>query len=180
MSWEGGPCPGPRVDPMPAPVISFIAKPGHGKTSVIEKLIPVLRRKGYRIGTIKHHVHYFEMDQPGKDTYRHKQAGAHTTALSSPSGLGLIRDVDRDMPPGEIASLYFHDVDLILAEGYKRGPTPKIEVFRESISPGPLAERDDTWLAFVTDSNMNSKLPVFSPDNLTGLADFLISKFLNS
>ncbi len=165
---------------MPVPIISFIARPGHGKTTTIERLIPILRRKGYRIGTIKHHVHDFTMDTPGKDTCRHRQAGAHATVLSSPTGLGLITEVERDLPPGEIASLYFHDVDLIFAEGYKSGPTPKIEVFRQSLSPSPLPNRDDTWLAFVTDSRLDVNLPLFSPDNPSGLADFLIYRFLYS
>ncbi|MFO7760059.1 MAG: molybdopterin-guanine dinucleotide biosynthesis protein B [Desulfobia sp.] len=163
---------------MPAPIISFIAGSGHGKTTVIEKLIPILCREGFRVGTIKHHVHDFTMDQPGKDTYRHKQAGAHTTALSSPTGLGIIKDVERDLSPTEIACLYFHDLDLVLTEGYKRGPIPKIEVFRKSVSSCPLKNRDHTWLAFVSNDHMDSNLPVFSPDNLTELADFLINRFL--
>lgn len=165
---------------MAIPIVSFVARPGHGKTTVIEALIPALRRKGYRVGTIKHHVHTFMMDQPGKDTYRHKEAGARTTALASPTGLAIIQDVERDPAPDEIAALYFHDVDLILTEGYKSGTTPKIEVFRKEVSPHPLANRDDTWLAFVSDNLISGHLPVFSPDDVTGLADFLIRKFLKS
>ena len=66
------------------PVVSFVGKPDSGKTTLLEKLIPELNRRGYRVGTIKHHVHQFEMDKPGKDTFRHKQAGARVVALSSP------------------------------------------------------------------------------------------------
>jgi len=163
---------------MPAPIISFIAGSGHGKTTVIEKLIPILCREGLRVGTIKHHVHDFTIDQPGKDTYRHKQAGAHTTALASPTGLAVIKDVERDLSPAEIASLYFHDLDLILTEGYKNGSFPKIEVFRKSVSPCPLKNRDHTWLAFVSDDHIDGDLPVFSPDDLSKLAEFLINRFL--
>ncbi len=178
MSWVDAVFPGLPVDFMPVPIVSFIARPGHGKTTIIERLIPVFLRKGYRIGTIKHHVHDFEMDKPGKDTYRHKQAGARTTALSSPSGLGIITDVERDLSPGEIAALYFHEVDLILTEGYKGGSTPKIEVFRRAVSPHPLPDRNDTWLAFVTEDDLDSGLPEFDPDSPAGLADFLIEKLL--
>ena len=165
---------------MTPPVVSFIARPNHGKTTVIEKVIPALISRGYKIGTIKHHVHHFEMDKPGKDTWRHKQAGAHTVALSSPTSLGIIKDVTGDSSIEDLASHYFSDMDLVLTEGYKTGPMPKIEVFRKEISPSPLDNRDDTWAAFVTDTLLDSDLPQFSGQDITGLASFLIDAFISS
>lgn len=160
------------------PVIAFIGKPDSGKTTLLEKLIPELRRRGYRIGTIKHHVHAFEMDRPGKDTWRHKQAGASTVALSSPTGLGLIRDVDGDLSIEELVGRYYGDIDLVLVEGYKRLALPKIEVFRSALHPEPLPDRDETWVAMVSDTSCPADLPCFGLDDVAGLADFLEERFI--
>ncbi len=160
------------------PVIAFIGKPDSGKTTLLEKLIPELRRRGYRIGTIKHHVHTFEMDKPGKDTWRHKQAGANTVALSSPTGLGIIRDVDQDLTIEELVGRYYGDIDLVIAEGYKRLGLPKIEVFRSAQHEAPLPDRDDTWVAMVSDTAGVADLPCFGLEDVAGLADFLEERFI--
>ena len=160
------------------PVIAFIGKPDSGKTTLLEKLIPELRRRGYRIGTIKHHVHAFEMDKPGKDTWRHKQAGASTVALSSPTGLGIIRDVDEDLSIEELVGRYYGDIDLVIAEGYKRLGLPKIEVFRSALHAEPLPDRDDTWVAMVSDTDETIDLPCFGLDDVVSLADFLEERFI--
>ncbi len=160
------------------PVIAFIGKPDSGKTTLLEKLIPELHHRGYRIGTIKHHVHTFEMDKPGKDTWRHKQAGASTVALSSPTGLGIIRDVDEDLTIEELVGRYYGDIDLVITEGYKRLGLPKIEVFRTALHGEPLPDRDDTWVAMVSDSVGPEGLPCFGLDDVVGLADFLENRFI--
>ena len=160
------------------PVIAFIGKPDSGKTTLLEKLIPELRRRGYRIGTIKHHVHAFEMDKPGKDTWRHKQAGANTVALSSPTGLGIIRDVAEDLTIEELVGRYYGDIDLVIAEGYKRLGLPKIEVFRSAQHEAPLPDRDDTWVAMVSDTDGVADLPCFGLEDVAGLADFLEERFI--
>jgi len=160
------------------PVIAFIGKPDSGKTTLLEKLIPELRRRGYRIGTIKHHVHAFEMDKPGKDTWRHKQAGASTVALSSPTGLGIIRDVDEDLTIEELVGRYYGDIDLVIAEGYKRLGLPKIEVFRSALHDTPLPDRDETWVAMVSDTAGVNNLPCFGLEDVVGLADFLEERFI--
>lgn len=160
------------------PVIAFIGKPDSGKTTLLEKLIPELRRRGYRIGTIKHHVHTFEMDKPGKDTWRHKQAGASTVALSSPTGLGIIRDVDEDLTIEELVGRYYGDIDLVITEGYKRLGLPKIEVFRKALHDEPLPDRDATWVAMVSDTADPAGLPCFGLDDIAGLADFLEERFI--
>ncbi|MDD5757739.1 MAG: molybdopterin-guanine dinucleotide biosynthesis protein B [Desulfobulbaceae bacterium] len=159
------------------PIISIIGKANSGKTTLLEKLIPVLRGRQIRVGTIKHHVHEFNMDKPGKDTWRHKQAGANVVALSSPTGLGIIRETDHDTPLDEIVQRYFDDVDLVITEGYKSGPAPKIEIFRLAAHDEPLANRDHTWLTIVSDKAMACDLPLFTLDDTAGLADFLINTF---
>ena len=160
------------------PVIALIGKPDSGKTTLLEKLIPELRHRGYRIGTIKHHVHTFEMDKPGKDTWRHKQAGASTVALSSPTGLGIIRDVNEDLTIEELVGRYYGDIDLVIAEGYKRLGLPKVEVFRSALHGEPLPDRDDTWVAMVSDTAGPTDIPCFSLDDVVGLADFLETRFI--
>ena len=159
------------------PIVSLIGKANSGKTTLLEKLIPALNARNIRVGTIKHHVHAFDMDRPGKDTWRHKQAGAKVVALSSPTGLGIIRDTERDTPLIEVVSRYFDDVDLVIAEGYKSGPAPKIEVFRSTAHDAPLADRDETWLAMVSDQTLECGLPLFALNDAAGLADFLIATF---
>lgn len=161
------------------PVIAFVGRPDCGKTTLLEKLIPELNRRGLTVGTIKHHVHRFEMDREGKDTWRHKRAGARVVALSSPTGLGLVRDSDRDPAVAELVDRYFYDVDLVLAEGYKHSDLPKVEVFRRGLHPAPLAERDATWLAMVCDAESAAgDLPWFGLDETAALADFLVARFL--
>lgn len=159
------------------PVLSLIGKANSGKTTLLEKLIPALNARNVRVGTIKHHVHEFAMDTPGKDTWRHKQAGARVVALSSPWGLGLIRDTDCDLPLLELVNRYFDDVDLVITEGYKSGPAPKIEICRSAAQAEPLANRDETWLAMVSDRPLECGLPLFGLDDAAGLADFLIATF---
>lgn len=161
------------------PVIAFVGRPDCGKTTLLEKLIPELNRRGLTVGTIKHHVHRFEMDREGKDTWRLKRAGARVVALSSPTGLGLVRDCDRDPAVAELVDRYFYDVDLVLAEGYKHTGLPKVEVFRRGLHDTPLAERDATWLALVSNVRMAGDLPWFGLDETAALADFLVARFLS-
>lgn len=158
------------------PVIAFVGRPDCGKTTLLEKLLPELNRRGLKVGTIKHHVHAFEMDREGKDTWRHKRAGARVVALSSPTGLGVVRDTDHDPAVLELLDRYFYDVDLVLAEGYKHTDLPKIEVFRGSVHAAPLPDRDETWLAMVSDRRPVGDLPWFGLDDIIPLADFLVAR----
>jgi molybdopterin-guanine dinucleotide biosynthesis protein B len=158
------------------PVIALVGRPDCGKTTLLEKLLPELNRRGLKVGTIKHHVHAFEMDREGKDTWRHKRAGAHVVALSSPTGLGVIRDTDHDPAVPELLDRYFYDVDLVLAEGYKHTDLPKIEVFRSSVHAAPLPDRDATWLALVSDLRPEGDLPWFGLEEIAALADFLMAR----
>lgn len=164
---------------MPPGIVALIGRPDSGKTTLLEKLIPELNHRGYRIGTVKHHVHRFEMDREGKDTWRHKQAGARVVALSSPTGLGVIRDVDHDQAIEELIDRYYYDVDLVIAEGYKATALPKIELFRKEAHDSPLENRDETWIAMISDSALATDLPCLDPADIAGIADFLVEKFIN-
>ena len=161
------------------PVVAIIGKKNCGKTTLIEKLIPELINLGFRVGTIKHHHGAIGMDQPGKDTWRHKQAGAHGVLLSSPTGLGFIRDTRREIPVPELVNLYFTDVDLVLAEGYKKEALPKVEIFRSSIHAEPLPDPGEELIAMVSDVETDRDIPRFGLDETRQLAELLVERVLD-
>lgn len=158
------------------PIISVVGFSGAGKTTLMEKLIGELTHRGYRVGSIKHDVHGFEMDKPGKDSWRHKQAGACTTLISSPYQIGMVMDVDHDHHPDELKK-FFTNVNVILTEGYKQQRRPKVEIFRSEIHDEPLCNNDDNIVAIMSDIPVNIKVPRFSLDDIRGLVDFLVNQF---
>ena len=161
------------------PVLAFIGKPNCGKTTLIEKLIPALADKGVRVGTIKHHHGEIQMDTPGKDTWRHKQAGAQVVLLSSPVGIGLIQDTAEDTPVEDLVSRYFQNVDLVVVEGYKWSTLPKIEVFRSAVYDEPMQEPGETLIAMVSDVEIRQDLPWFKYDEIGSLVEFILEKIVN-
>ena len=154
-------------------IISIVGRSGAGKTTLIEKLIPELRGRGLKIGTIKHNLHGFEIDIPGKDSSRHKQAGSTTTIISSPHQIGMIMDVDHDHELDELAPL-LADMDIILTEGYKRDSKPKIEVLGPDVDKEPILKDDDNLIAVVSDEEVDLSVPRFKTGDIKGLADFLL------
>lgn len=162
------------------PIISFVGHSGSGKTTFIEKLLPLLVQAGVKTAIIKHDVHGFEMDKPGKDTWRHKKAGAAATMISSPNRIGLVMDADHDHQPHELAPM-FGFADVIITEGFKRGPYPKLEVFRPEATgdQAPLCRKDPQLMAIISDTTVACKVPVFSLDDVRAVADFLIRYLQN-
>jgi molybdopterin-guanine dinucleotide biosynthesis protein B len=160
----------------PSPVVSVVGYSGSGKTTLLEKLISELKDRGYAVGTIKHDVHGFEMDKPGKDSWRHKKAGASATIISSPFQIGMVRDVEHDHSPEELMAL-IPDMDIILTEGYKKENLPKLEVFRSKVHKAPLFKGDKSLLALISDDPIDLGVPRFSLGDGPKLADFLIRHF---
>jgi formylmethanofuran dehydrogenase subunit E len=160
------------------PVICIVGKSGCGKTTLLEKLIPELKARGYRIGTVKHHAHPgFDIDKPGKDTWRHAQAGSDHVVIAAPDKIASIRKLPERLDLHKIAS-NFTDVDLILTEGFSRTQFPKIEILRAAWYAKPL-DHISNRVAWITDCpDLVTDLPAFAFDDLTGLADFIVSKFL--
>lgn len=161
---------------MSPPIVCFVGRSGAGKTTVLEKVVAEMKRRGLRVGVIKHDTHDFEMDKPGKDTWRLSQAGADAVAISSPSKVALIERVQEEWPLDGVVGLMAGRMDIILVEGYKRDLSrPKVEVSRAKVG-GPLLCSDEELWAVVSDWRTPSSAPHFSLEDTTGVVDLLLSK----
>lgn len=153
------------------PVISIVGCSNCGKTTYLEKVIREFKDRGYRVATIKHDVHGFEMDKPGKDTWRHAQAGADVVCISSPDKMAMIKKVDQELLLDEVIA-FITDVDIIFTEGYKRESKQKIEVYRQAVSARPLCNKQDL-LAIATDIYLYDDIPQFRLEDVKEMAQFL-------
>ncbi|MEW6620828.1 MAG: molybdopterin-guanine dinucleotide biosynthesis protein B [bacterium] len=166
------------------PIVSIVGRKNSGKTTLIESLVPELRKRGYAIGVIKHHSHIIkqgEVDCEGKDTYRYQLAGAQTTVLAGQNKLMLIRKLKNPCSIDEISRMYLSELDLILTEGYKLEDKPKIEVFRQEIvkKTGLLCNPEkDNLVAVVSDCPFNLEIPCFELSDYSKIADFLEEEFI--
>jgi molybdopterin-guanine dinucleotide biosynthesis protein B/molybdopterin-guanine dinucleotide biosynthesis protein len=163
--------------------VSFVAKSGTGKTTLLEKVITELKRRGYRVGVIKHDAHRFDIDHPGKDSHRLTQAGADTMLISSPEKLAVIKKHDSSPPIEELIAAYFNDVDVVLTEGFKKSGLPKIEVHRRERSATLLCrgdEHDPNLLAVASDEPLNLDVPVLDLNNPEQVADFVEERVIRA
>ena len=159
------------TDKLP-PLICIVGRSDSGKTTLIEKLLPELNKLELTVGTIKHDVHGFDIDRPGKDSWRHKQAGSRATIISSPAKMAMVRDTDHDHALDELLG-YFRGFDLVLTEGYKREKKPKIEIYRPEAHPEPLCRGDENLIALVSDVAVDLGVPRFGLEDAAGLAAFI-------
>ena len=165
---------------MPIPIISIIGKSNSGKTTLLEKLIRELKRRGYRVATVKHHSHAgFEVDQPGKDTWRHAQAGSDLVVIAAPDKIAFIRKLGRELSLDEVAADIV-DVDIILTEGYKSAGKPSIEVLRKERGM-ELVGDPGRLIAIACDLPASefpqaADVPVFDLDDFQAITDFIILK----
>lgn len=163
------------------PILSIVGKSDVGKTTLLEKVVAELTSRGYLVATVKHDAHSFDIDHKGKDSWRHKQAGASLTIISSPAKLALVADTDHDHSLAEIRDKFVQGVDLILTEGYKREVHPKIEVFRRELYPELLCREDDNLVAVAGDSpDPPRDVPLFDLNSPGPLCDFIEERFLKS
>ncbi|TET75327.1 MAG: molybdopterin-guanine dinucleotide biosynthesis protein B [Dehalococcoidia bacterium] len=160
------------------PIVCVVGKTGAGKTHVIEMLVAELKNRGYRVATIKHSAHGFDLDQPAKDSWRHAQAGSDAVVISSPQKFALIRKVDHDSSLAELSRFIGSDFDIILAEGFKQDKAPKIEVHRQELGRDLLCAQEEL-LALATDESMDLNIPQYSPDDALGLVDLIEKRYLN-
>lgn len=164
-------------------VLSFVAKSGTGKTTLLEKVVTELKQRGYRIGVIKHDAHQFDIDHPGKDSYRLTAAGADTMLISSPEKLALVKKHPASPPVEELLSTYFYDVDLVLTEGFKKSSLPKIEVHRKERSATLLCrgeQYDSTLIAVASDEALELDVPVLDLNSPVQVADFIEKRIIHA
>lgn len=159
------------------PIISFIGQSGVGKTTFLIQLVVELKERRYHVAVIKHHSHAgIEIDLPGKDTWRHFQAGADHVIMAAPDRMAMYRRLPRELTPDELTSLLPDPVDLVLTEGYKRAGKPAIEVVRAAHSR-ELVGDPSQLIALVTDLRFPLDLPHFQLDDVARVADFLERRF---
>jgi molybdopterin-guanine dinucleotide biosynthesis protein B len=159
-------------------VISLVGKSESGKTTLMEKLIVELKRRGTKVAIVKHSHHADDLDTSKKDTWRFTQAGSELSAINSLDHLAIYRRMDHFFDPQEISSFILWDYDIILTEGFKGSPYPKIEVHRAGQGKELLTDTN-LLLAVVTDEPMEVSVPQYSHDDVAGIAD-LIEKRINA
>jgi molybdopterin-guanine dinucleotide biosynthesis adapter protein len=149
---------------------------GSGKTTLVEKLLPAFAAQGLRVSTLKHAHHGFEFDQPGKDSWRHREAGAVEVMVSSPKRWALIHEVRSETEPDFRALLArMSAVDLVIVEGFKREPFPKLEVRRVAVGAPSLVPDDPAIVAIASDTPLVvATLPCFDLNDVEGIARFII------
>jgi molybdopterin-guanine dinucleotide biosynthesis protein B len=160
------------------PILGFAAYSGTGKTTLLTRVIPLLREQGLQVALVKHAHHNFEPDQPGKDSYELRKAGAEQVLVASHKLWALFReDGDEDEPV--LAELVQHldrrDLDLILVEGFKHEDIPKIELHRPKMGLGPIYPTDPNIIAVATDGEIShpNELPVLDLNDPKAVAGFI-------
>ena len=156
-------------------VIGIAGYSGNGKTTLIEKLVPVLVREGLRVSLVKHAHHEFDVDQPGKDSWRHRHAGCSEVLVSSSKRWALMHEL-RGAPEATLAELLKHlsPCDLAIIEGFKGEPIPKIEVHRREAGSPMLHIDDANVVAIATDEPLDARLPQFPLDDAEAVARFIL------
>lgn len=167
--------------PFPLPLIGFCAPSGTGKTSLLTRLIPLLRESGLRVAVVKHAHHDFDIDRPGKDSYRLRHAGADQVVVASRERLALIREsVNATQEPSLADALRHIDpagADLVLVEGFKHEVFPKIEVSRPALGATLLHPEDPEVIAVATDAPLPlaRPLPLLDLNRPEVIRDFLLA-----
>jgi molybdopterin-guanine dinucleotide biosynthesis adapter protein len=161
---------------MAVPIVCFVGKSNSGKTTFIERVIPELVRAGYKVATVKHAGHGFDLDTEGKDSWRHKQAGASSVVILSKGSMAMFADVSDQMKVEDVRDRFLDETyDLIIAEGWKDEGYPKIVIVREQIGEIPIST--EGLLAIVSDKPMNLNVPAFDLNDVSGVAALIMRRF---
>ncbi len=157
-------------------VFGFAGYSGSGKTTLIENVIPVLVEQGVRVSLVKHAHHAFDVDQPGKDSYRHRQAGATEVMLTSASRWVLMHEIgDRAEPELPQQLRRMSPCDVVLVEGFKKQPIPKLEIHRKAHGAPFLFPDDPHIVAIATDEVIDTEMPQFALDDYQTIAAFVLT-----
>ena len=167
------------------PVIGFAAYSGTGKTTLLTRIVEILKERNLRVGIVKHAHHNFDIDYPGKDSYRLRKAGASQVLIGSSLRWALMVENDVKEPkPLEfhIKNMDLDNLDLILIEGFKLADIPKIEIHRPSLGNPPLYPEDKNVIALATDadSGMQTSIPILDLNDPAAIADFIVDRFLDN
>lgn len=147
-----------------------------GKTGLVERLVAEISGRGFKVSTIKHAHHVFDVDQPGRDSYRHREAGAVEVMLASRKRWALMHEL-RDEAEWELDDLLtkMSDVDLVIVEGFKLARHDKLEAYRGEVNKALISESDESVLAVASDCALDTKLPVLDLDDTSGIAEFVLN-----
>jgi len=155
-----------------------VGRSGSGKTRFLERLIPVLTARGHRVGALKHHAHEIEVDKPGKDTHRLLLAGAERVSLSGPGKNAYFEAFEGEKPAPEVVARFFGGLDLVITEGFKKGPFPKIEVARKAVSFELICRPEEGLIAVVSDFAPPTSVPRLPLEDPERVADFLEERIM--
>ena len=175
----------PEIGKHSVPVVGIAAYSGTGKTTLLKKLLPLLKAQGLRVGVVKHAHHDFDIDQPGKDSYELRHAGASQMLVGSRQRWALMVETDLPEEP-RLADLMVHllpdELDLILVEGFKPEQIPKIEIHRPSRGKPLLAGNDTSIVAIATDEPTveTTQLPILDLNDPSTVADFIVTRFVTN
>ena len=163
------------------PILGFIGHSNSGKTTLLTRVIELLSSSGLNLGAVKHHHRTFTIDHQGKDSQRFTAAGALKTIITGPQQTALIEQTPEQIPLEKLAASYLNDLDLILVEGFKQTPMPKIEVQRRELNL-PLISRNDchhdpNLIAVVSDRPQELDVPQFKPEAVTEICRFILNHF---
>ncbi|MCT4593294.1 MAG: molybdopterin-guanine dinucleotide biosynthesis protein B [Anaeromicrobium sp.] len=162
---------------MSTPIVCVVGKSNVGKTTLVEKLLRELKKRNYKVGTIKHDVHGFNMDKPGKDTWKHAQAGADSVIISSPDRMAMIKKVEKEWSLDELINLH-KDMDIIICEGFKRANKPKIEVVRSERSTKNICSSEEL-IAVASDMDIKIEgVRTYDINDSIGLVDLIVHKII--
>lgn len=161
---------------MAVPIVCFVGRSNSGKTTLIERVIPELIQSGYKVATVKHAGHGFDLDTEGKDSWRHKQAGASSVVVISKGSMAMFADVSDQMKVEEVRDRFLDaSYDLIIAEGWKSEGYLKIVIVREQLGEVPVSQ--EGLLAVVSDKPVDLQVPVFDVNDVVGVAALLMRTF---
>lgn len=156
-------------------IFGFAGYSGSGKTTLIEQLIPLFVATGLKVSLIKHAHHDFDLDQPGKDSYRHRQAGASEVLVTSGRRWALIHELREEPEPPLARQLaHFSPCDLVLVEGYKKEDIPKLEVHRPALGKPLLFPEDPRIVALACDAPVSAPVPRLDLNRPERVADFIL------
>jgi molybdopterin-guanine dinucleotide biosynthesis protein MobB len=162
------------------PVVCFVGRKNSGKTTLMAKVIAGLKAAGHRVAAVKHDAHRFEIDYPGKDSFRFTAAGADITVISSREKTAVVLRHREEIPLEAILSRFVEGVDIILAEGYKASRFPKIEVHRKATGELLLHPHPRGLIAVVTDERVDTAVPQLDSHDSERLVEFIQKKYLGA